>query len=134
MLPTVTDTIPLSIIIPVYNKAEYVDRCLHSILEQDYTNFELIIIDDGSTDESANIIKQFTDSRIIFISTANKGVSAARNRGMTEAKGQYLLFVDSDDYISPHYLSHIMQASSCRLCLHRSSSCSRFSASRTRIL
>ena len=112
MLSTATDTTPLSIIIPVYNKAEYVGRCLHSILEQDYTDYELIIIDDGSTDESANIIKQFTDTRIIFIPTVNKGVSAARNRGMAEAKGKYLLFVDSDDYISPHYLSHIMQASS----------------------
>lgn len=112
MQPMATCSIPLSIIIPVYNKAEYVARCLNSIIEQDYTDFEIIIIDDGSTDESASIIKQFTDKRINLIHTVNQGVSAARNRGMAEAKGKYLLFVDSDDYISPHYLNNIMQTSS----------------------
>ena len=100
----------LSIIIPVFNKAGYVARCLQSVLEQDYTDFELIIIDDGSTDESASIIQQFTDPRITLISTANQGVSAARNRGIAKASGEYLLFIDADDYISPFYLSHIMQA------------------------
>ncbi len=72
----------LSIIIPVYNMARYVARCLRSILEQDFIDYELIIIDDGSTDDSASIIRQFSDSRINLISTANHDVSYARNRGI----------------------------------------------------
>ena len=102
-------SIHLSIIMPVYNKAEYVSRCLHSILDQDYTDYELIIVNDGSTDSSADIIRSFTDTRIKLLTTTNQGVSAARNRGMAEAKGEYLMFIDADDYISPHYLGHIMQ-------------------------
>ena len=102
-------SIHLSIIMPVYNKAEYVARCLHSIFDQDYTNYELIIVNDGSTDSSADIIKTFIDPRIRLFTTINQGVSAARNRGLAEARGEHLMFVDADDYISPHYLSHIMQ-------------------------
>ena len=99
----------LSIIIPVYNMARYVARCLRSILEQDFIDYELIIIDDGSTDDTASIIRQFSDSRINLISTANHGVSYARNRGMHEAKGRFLLFIDADDYIAPGYFHHIME-------------------------
>ena len=87
-------SILLSIVMPVYNKAEYVSRCLHSILDQDYTDYELIIVNDGSTDSSADIIRTFTDTRIKLLTTTNQGVSAARNRGMAEAKGEYLMFID----------------------------------------
>ena len=107
----ITSSIPLSIIMPVYNKAEYVEKCLQSILEQDYTHYELIIVNDGSTDGSADIIRRLADQRIKLISTPNQGVSSARNGGMAEAHGDFLLFVDADDYLSPHYLSHIMQMS-----------------------
>ncbi len=104
-----THPLPLSIIIPVYNKAAYVGKCLQSILDQDYCDYELIIINDGSTDGSVEIIEQFSDPRITLLTTINQGVSAARNRGITEAKGHYLMFVDADDYLSPHYLHHVME-------------------------
>ena len=99
----------LSVILPVYNKAGYLEKSLRSILDQDFTDYELIIIDDGSTDRSAEVIRQFEDPRIRLFTTSNQGVSAARNRGIKEAKGQFLLFLDADDYISPHYLSRIMK-------------------------
>lgn len=100
----------LSIIIPLYNKANQVSRCLSSILEQDYRDYEVVIIDDGSTDGSSEIVKQqFNDPRIKLIQTSNHGVSSARNRGLTEATGDFLLFIDADDYISPFYLHHIME-------------------------
>ena len=102
----------LSIIIPLYNKEEYVERCVESVLSQDFTNYELIIVNDGSTDKSAAIIEKiFSDSSLRLISLPNKGVSVARNRGLREATGEYILFIDADDYISPHYLSNIIAAS-----------------------
>ncbi len=98
----------LSIIIPLYNKEDYVGRCVSSILDQDFTDMELIIVDDGSTDESANIIKrQFKDKRINLIQGENRGVSEARNRGIDEAKGDYVMFIDADDYISQGYIKNI---------------------------
>ena len=109
MIQKAKDDPILSIIIPVFNMARYVARCLRSILEQDFIDYELIIIDDGSNDDTANVIRQFPDSRIHLISTANHGVSHARNRGIHEAKGLFLLFIDADDYISPGYIHHIME-------------------------
>lgn len=89
-----------SIIVPVYNVEKYLKRCLDSIINQSYKNFELIIINDGSTDSSEEIIKSFKDSRIKYFKQENKGLSITRNKGVEVASGDYLLFVDSDDYLN----------------------------------
>lgn len=97
-----TDTLPLiSIIVPVYNVEEYLNRCLQSICRQTYHNLEIILIDDGSTDNSGRLCDKFAqkDKRIRVIHQANSGLSAARNTGLKEARGEYLGFVDSDDWI-----------------------------------
>ena len=89
----------VSIIIPMYNAEKYIDRCIKSILVQTYNNIEIVVIDDGSTDESLQKIKMISDKRIKIYSQTNAGVSAARNLGIANAMGDYLLFVDADDYI-----------------------------------
>ena len=89
----------VSIIIPVYNVQEYVDRCISSILNQTYSSIEVILIDDGSTDESYEKCKAWAkkDKRILLLHQSNKGVSTARNLGISRATGHYITFVDSDD-------------------------------------
>lgn len=96
----------ISIIVPVYNADQYIDKCIDSILNQSYTNFELLLIDDGSVDNSASICKQYAeeDSRIKYIYKKNGGVSSARNLGIENATGKWVCFVDSDDYIDSDYL------------------------------
>lgn len=89
-----------SIIVPVYNVEKYLKKCLDSILNQSYDNFEVIIINDGSTDSSEEIIKSYNDSRIKYYKQENKGLSIARNKGVEKSSGDYLLFVDSDDYLN----------------------------------
>jgi len=91
----------ISIIIPVYNAEKEIERCIKSILNQTYKNIEVIIINDGSTDSSLEIIKKCIkeDSRVKLFDTENKGVSAARNLGIKEASGEYFCFVDADDYV-----------------------------------
>ncbi len=102
----------VSIIIPVYNTEAFIEQCLQSCLSQNIksSNYEIIIIDDGSTDNSSKIIKTYADkySNIISISKVNEGVSIARNRGISIAKGKYITFVDSDDRISPNSLNQII--------------------------
>lgn len=95
MQPTV------SIIIPVYNIEEYIANCLESALNQSYTRLEIICVDDGSVDGSAQIIRSFAekDSRVIYIRQDNTGVSAARNKGLDTATGDYIFFLDGDDYL-----------------------------------
>lgn len=94
-----------SIIVPVYNVENYVDKCIKSILNQTYKNYEVIIINDGSTDNSLNIINKYKNNKKIKIITQkNKGLSNARNNGMKIATGDYLLFIDSDDYIEDKLL------------------------------
>lgn len=92
-----------SIIIPVYNAEKYISRCIESVLKQTYKDFELIIVDDGSSDRSLELCRSYEafDDRITVISKENKGVSSARNRGLLHATGRYVIFVDSDDAISP---------------------------------
>ena len=92
----------VSIIVPVYNVEKYLDKCMVSILCQSYKNIEVIIVNDGSTDKSLNICNKWKekDSRIEMFSQPNKGLSSARNKGLKYAKGEYVLFVDSDDWIS----------------------------------
>lgn len=87
----------ISIIIPLYNKETTIRRTLESILSQTYTDLETVVVNDGSTDDSINIVKSIEDSRIKLISQTNMGVSAARNRGILESLGEWLLFLDADD-------------------------------------
>ena len=98
--------IPFSIIIPVYNTENYLKQCLDSIITQTIDLFEIICIDDGSTDNSLNILKEYAQKyeNITVISQKNLGVSAARNKGLEVAQGRYILFVDSDDFIEPNLL------------------------------
>lgn len=91
----------VSVIIPVYNQEKYLEKCLNSLANQSIDNIELIVINDGSTDGSLNIINKFKKkySNIILITSSNQGVSSARNKGIKMARGEYIGFVDSDDYI-----------------------------------
>lgn len=93
----------VSIIIPVYNSEKYLVPCIESVLKQTFTDFELLLIDDGSSDRSAEIGRYYQekDKRVRLIQQKNAGASAARNRGLEEAQGSYIMFVDSDDYIEP---------------------------------
>ncbi|MBR0447812.1 MAG: glycosyltransferase family 2 protein [Clostridia bacterium] len=93
----------ISIIVPVYNVAEYLPRCMDSILEQTYTNLEVILIDDGSTDGSDAICNAYAekDGRVRVVHQENGGVGRARNAGLAHCTGDYIAFVDSDDYIFP---------------------------------
>lgn len=94
----------ISVIVPAYNIAEYLPRCLDSILNQTYSNLEVIVISDGSTDGTNDIIKEYAekDCRIVPIFKENSGVSDTRNKGLEIAKGDYIGFVDGDDYIEPN--------------------------------
>ena len=93
----------ISIIVPIYNVERYLSQCIESLINQTYTDIEIILVDDGSTDRCSDICDSFAkkDSRIIVIHQENSGVSTARNAGLEIAKGQYIGFVDPDDWISP---------------------------------
>ena len=98
--------IKISVIVPVYNVMAYLTRCVDSIRKQTYRNLEILLVDDGSTDGSAGLCDELADSdpRIRVIHQKNSGVSAARNAGIQEACGEYVLFTDSDDYVAVDYL------------------------------
>lgn len=99
----------ISVIVPVYNSEQYIYECIKSVLSQSYTEFELILIDDGSEDNSRDICDRIckVNKRIKFICQKHQGVSAARNKGIKEAEGKYLLFLDSDDVIHPQLLEEL---------------------------
>lgn len=101
----------ISIVVPVYNVEKYLGRCVDSILEQTYKDFELILVDDGSTDSSGTICDKLRkrDDRIRVIHQKNGGLSAARNTGLAEAKGEYITFIDSDDFIDQIFLEVLYQ-------------------------
>lgn len=101
----------LSILVPVYNVEEYLSQCIESILSQTYTNFELIIVDDGSTDNGGNICDEYAkkDTRIKVIHQKNQGLVAARKSGLNIASGEYIGFVDSDDYIDSRMYEVLMR-------------------------
>ena len=104
------DNIKVSVIVPVYNSEEYIGNTLDSIVNQDFGSFELIVIDDGSTDDSLEIIEEKLSKSTIsynIVHQENAGVSNARNRGIDEAQGEYLIFVDSDDYITGNHISEL---------------------------
>lgn len=99
----------ISIIIPIYNSASTIPRCIDSILRQDFMDFEVLLVNDGSKDNSVPICKRYVekDSRIVVLEQQHKGVSAARNLALDRAKGKYVCFIDSDDFVEPNYLSEM---------------------------
>lgn len=101
----------ISIVIPVYNTSDKLDYCLQSIISQDYCDFEVVIINDGSTDLSKEICDSYVnrDKRFRVFHTINQGVSAARNLGISKSMGIYICFIDSDDYIESNYLSYLVE-------------------------
>ena len=94
--------IEVSVVVPIYNAGKKIEKCIKSILNQTFTNFELILVNDGSTDNSINICKKYKlkDNRVRVIDKKNEGSIATRNRGVMEASGDYIMFVDADDYIA----------------------------------
>ncbi len=100
----------ISVIIPAYNVEKRIRKCVESIIFQDYKNLEIIIINDGSTDETQAVCKTLekADKRVVVYQQSNKGVSAARNRGIELATGKYICFVDSDDYIDSHFFTNLV--------------------------
>lgn len=96
----------VSVVIPVYNSEKYVEKCIQSVMAQTLSELEIIIINDGSTDESGRILRELTqkDSRIVLLEQANQGVAAARNQGVEKATGKYITFVDGDDYLQEDYI------------------------------
>ena len=102
----------VSIIVPVYNIESYIKKCIDSILRQNFSNFELLLIDDGSTDSSGEICDYYStlDSRIIVKHIFNSGVSYARNIGLEMAQGQYITFIDGDDWVDSDYLDVMIKS------------------------
>ena len=101
----------VSIIVPVYNCEKYLSKCLDSLSTQTYKNIEIIVVNDGSTDNSINIVKEKSkkDKRIIIIDQKNSGVSTARNNGLKKAIGEYVVFVDSDDYLANDFVNYMLE-------------------------
>ena len=99
-----------SVVIPLYNKAPYIDSTLQSVLAQDCPDFEMLVIDDGSQDEGAQIVARCTDLRVRLLRQTNAGVAVARNRGIEAARGQWVCFLDADDWLHPRYLSTLIEA------------------------
>lgn len=100
----------VSVIIPIYNVEKYIEKTVQSVIRQDYENIEIILVDDGSPDSSPRIIDRLsdTDDRIICIHKTNGGVSSARNAGLRVAKGEYVTFIDGDDWVEPNYVSYLL--------------------------
>lgn len=100
----------ISIIIPCYNSEATIEKCLESVVHQDFENIEMVVVNDGSTDTTLKIIEKFRekDSRIIVINQSNSGVSKARNVGIEKASGEYICFVDSDDWVEENYCSVLL--------------------------
>ena len=98
-----------SFIVPVYNVAEYIEDSVHSILKQNYGDFEVILVDDGSTDGSGDLCRRYSqaDSRVKCINKKNEGVTIARQTGVEAASGKYLIFVDGDDRVSENLLAEV---------------------------
>lgn len=108
------ESVKVSVIVPIYNVEKYIGKCILSIIEQTYKNIEIILVDDGSLDDSGNIADEYAtrDNRIKVIHKANAGVSAARNSGLDAATGDFVCFSDGDDYVMPNYVEHLL-----KLCL-----------------
>ena len=102
----------ISVIIPVYNVEAYLPRCLDSVIQNTYRNLEIICVDDGSTDGSPEILRDYAqrDARITLITKENGGVSSARNAGLDRATGEFVAFIDSDDFVHPQYFELLLRA------------------------
>src|SRR3546814_1127294 len=96
-----------SVIIPLFNKGKHIESTLESVQAQTFEDFEVIVVDDGSTDSGPDVVRKFASARIRMITQANAGVSAARNRGVSEAKGENIAFLDADDIWTPQHLSEL---------------------------
>lgn len=105
------DPYKISVIVPIFKTEAYLRRCLDSIVNNTYRNLEIICINDGSPDNSRGILEEYQklDSRIVVLRQENKGISAARNAGMDVAKGEFIAFIDSDDWIHPSYFQYLVQ-------------------------
>lgn len=101
----------ISVIIPLYNKESIIERSLQSVLSQDYDDFEIVVVNDGSTDRSTDIVRTINDTRIRIIEQENGGPSKARNTGVKYAKGDWIIFLDADDELLPGALKHFMNLS-----------------------
>src|SRR5665647_1590636 len=102
----------VSIIVPFYNVEDYIEKTLVSIDEQVFKDFEVILIDDGSTDKSHQVVESYLPKcsfKSVLIRQQNSGVSAARNNGLTNATGEYVVFVDADDLLSPYYIKQMYE-------------------------
>jgi len=114
----------ISVIVPIYNVAEYLETCITSIIEQTYKNIEIILVDDGSTDDCGEICDRWgeKDSRIVVVHKENGGLADARNAGLKVAKGDYIGFVDSDDWIHPEMYERMLEAienNNCKVAMTR---------------
>ena len=101
----------VSVVIPVYNIEGYIEKCLKSIVNQTYKNIEIIVVNDGSTDKSQNIIDSFKalyGDKIISICQKNAGQSVARNVGVSRSSGEYIAFIDGDDYVESDYIEKLI--------------------------
>lgn len=94
----------VSIVVPAYNAASFLKETIDSIKQQTVQEWELIVVNDGSSDNTSAIVREAADDRIILIEQTNVGVSAARNRGLMQAKGEYIVFLDADDLLAPDFL------------------------------
>lgn len=117
----------ISVVIPLYNKEQHISKTLQSVFAQTYTDYEIVIVNDGSTDNSAAVVKAINDPRIRLINQANAGVSSARNKGIKEAKGEYVALLDADDEWKPEYLETIADM------VEKYSDCSVFATNYTHI-
>lgn len=99
----------VSIIVPTYNNEKYLANCIDSLLAQTFQDFEVIVVDDGSTDQTIKLLKAFkTNPRIRVHSQPNSGISAARNQGLKLSRGKFISFVDSDDCVTPDFLEKLI--------------------------
>lgn len=99
----------VSLIVPIYNSQNYLEKCIKSLISQTLEDIQIILINDGSTDNSEKIIKSFDDERIVYISKNNEGIGKTRNLGIDKATGEFLAFVDSDDYLNEHFCEYMYQ-------------------------
>ena len=97
----------ISVIVNVYNGEKFIKKCLDSIVNQTYKNLEIIIVNDGSTDSTLSICNSYSDDRIKIITTPNQGLGLSRNTGIENANGEYLYFVDADDFIEPDAVEYL---------------------------
>ncbi|MCH7785011.1 MAG: glycosyltransferase family 2 protein, partial [Bacteroidetes bacterium] len=100
----------ISVIIPLYNKDKFITKTIQSVLNQTFTDFELLIVNDGSTDNSLKIAQSFNDKRLKLISIENSGVSLARNTGIKAAKHNWIALLDADDWWAPTFLEEFIEA------------------------